>query len=415
MAKILILSDGYNTPTGFGGQATMFADAMKEAGHDVYYIGLGQGPIEKTANGITKLPAGDLKFGEAMLNEYIKKYKPDILWTLLDIWMTAYIAEGGVGMEDGTILPCDLKNTKWISYFPIDSDDKLTPSYVNLLQKMPYPVVFSEAALRVIQRDCGFTPSYIPHCIDTSKFRPLEDADKKKLVSNQQANAKDCFIIGMNGNNQLRKFQPYLLEAYKKFMKKDTRLALHMDLLKSRGLWEANGWNLAMIAQNLGIPANHLIKTPAARGFSGKFEITPKEINAFYNLCSVHYHCGNEGFGVPSMESMAAGVPQLAVDHTTAREFVGNNERGRLVKVGNWWYHQDSGIRWAMPDVDDLAAQMEYLYTHREELKLMSEKSVKFAAAYDVKKIMPVWVGFIDKILKDEAPAPNYQQGILGV
>jgi len=399
-------------PTGLAGQATQFAQTMRDAGHEIFYVGLGQS-VTRKVDGITLLTTGDTKFGETILQYWIDKYKPDVLWTLLDVWMTNYIALGGTQI-DGDAYPIKLGNTKWVGYIPIDSNDLVPPEYEKFIQAYDFPVLMSQFALNLMGKrfiDTAF--SYIPHSIDTNIFRPLPESEIKAF---KKANkVEGCFLIGMNGNNQLRKMQPYLLEAYAKFMKPDTRLVLHMDMKNSRGLWNAEGWNLIKVASLLKIPPNHIIITDAGKGFSGKFDVTPDKINLFYNACDVHYNCGNEGFGIPMLESLSAGTPNISPDFTTAKEMIGNNERGRLVKLGQFWYHQHSGHRWCTPDTDDLAAQFQWCYDNRDKLKEMGTEARKFALDYDHKNVQPLWTDFIKSVLMLPPLPTNYKTGEVGI
>jgi len=415
MANILVLSDGYQVPTGFGQQATYFSDWMSKKGHKVYHIGMNQHMRQSVSEtGVTLLPVGDTSFGETVIGKYIEEYKIDILWTLLDLRMVEFIAQGGI-YYNGRDYPINLNKCIWIGYFPIDTEDLPIEKHLKIIEAMHIPVVVSSNSREMLER-AGIYVSEIPHCVDTEIFKPLDENEKKKFISKQKADLSKLFVVGMVGNNQLRKFNPYFFEAYSYFMKEDTRILPHMVFYKDSALAEAGGWNLIPIMHKiLKIPPEHVISSGNIDEFSNKIKITPKQMCYLYNMMSVHYSSGNEGWGIPMLEAAACGIPNISPRYTSAEQMIGpNQERGRFCKISNYWYNQINGHRWVIPDTKDLAKQFEYYYTHRDELKKAGERAREWALQYDVKRIMPIWERLIDDALNYRENV-NYKLGKVGV
>lgn len=415
MVNILVLSEGHNCPTGFGSQATYFSDWMASKGHNVYHIGMNHVFQKRvTETGVTLLPIGDTNFGETVIGDYLKKYDIDILWTLLDVWMTEPIAKGGINYN-GKDYPIKLGKTKWIGYFPIDTEDQITSQHMDIIHKMHIPVTISMNSNEKL-KEWGIETSMIPHCVDTNIFKPLPQEEMDAHHSKQVSKLNDFFIVGMNGNNQLRKFNPYFFEAYSYFMKPNTKVLAHMDFNRDSSLFKADGWNLTPIIHNvLDIPAEHIISTGVSDGFAKKMEITPKQLARMYNMMKVHYSCGNEGWGCPMLEAAACGVPNISPHYTTAEQMIGSDQsRGRFCKTAAYWYNQKTGHRWVIPDAKDLAEQFEFYYRNPEEWKKASENARIWALQYDIAKIMPVWEKLIEETLNYRQDV-NYFEGKWGI
>jgi glycosyltransferase involved in cell wall biosynthesis len=105
-----------------------------------------------------------------------------------------------------------------------------------------------------------------------------------------------------------------------------------------------------------------------------------------------------EGFGIPIIESMACGVPNIVPAYTVGPEFIGESKGGGLIKVANFLVEQGSHIRRACVDIKHLEDTMNKL---AEEPKLrlqLSKAAQKYAANFNWPSIIKQWETLLDNI-----------------
>ena len=124
-----------------------------------------------------------------------------------------------------------------------------------------------------------------------------------------------------------------------------------------------------------------------------------KEMNEVYNVMDIFtLSTSGEGFGVPTIEAAACGIPSVVTDYTTTQELLcENGQCGLAVPIsseltGSW------NVERGMVNIEKMAEAFKILYDNplmREEMgKIGVEKVKKY---YNWDTVIPQW----DKLIGD--------------
>jgi glycosyltransferase involved in cell wall biosynthesis len=347
------ISDSPHAPTGFGTNTKNVSAILTEAGHSIHYGGcqtqahdpkyeiewpLGTGKKVYIEN-LPLLHPQQEKFGEKSFDTWVKQTRPDLILTHLDVQMFQHITQRkdvqglqiALKYPDGRWLTKKERNEamdeavkdvmkgqpwKLASIFPVDGQPSV-PFWEGILKFIDYPIAMSRYGLEVLKDDFPQLGqewhdrvTYIPHGVDTNFFKP-------KIVDRPD----NAFIVGCVARNQHRKNIPRLMRGYAHFIKEnnlspeDSKLLLHMDHN------DFMGWKIMEMAKYLKIDK---YMVPPTCGAIDKGEGVPEErMVEIFNLMDVFVlPTAGEGFGIPTVEAMACGVPICVTNYTTGYELV---------------------------------------------------------------------------------------------
>lgn len=396
---LLWLSDGPGLCTGYSTISRKLLNELVDLGWECHFI-------EHTGNHQTYKPGLTLEDGEVfkfttwgsgqqpycqdILQQRIKEIKPDVFGILLDTFMCY-----------PWILDKDFAPAKTVFYFPSDGggglkDGKLSkgmgcnvPNGCELvLKKMDNHVAMSMFAREQVKEVHGIKTNYIPHAVEEDVYKPLPDQEKANLRALWGLQGK--FIVGVVARNQGRKMLDRTLYAFAKIKDKmpNAVLLMHTDKFDP-----ASYFNFDKMIADLGIE-NRIIFTGTKyyKGFDYK------KMNEVYNLMDVFLlGTSGEGFGIPIIEAMSAGIPVLCTDYTTTWELVERNIAGMAVKksgeiLGTW------NVGRALMDIDDCGVKLLQLYNDPELRKQYGQNGRNAVLReYTWKEVAKSW----DKLLSD--------------
>lgn len=326
----------------------------------------------------------DLK--ECSLNKIIEKHRPDIVISIADAWMSEYIAK----------LP-SRKTFKWIWEFPIDGEP-VPKQWIRDIKQADMPIVMTKYAERVIRDiDPNIYLERIPRGITEDYYKlAISKEEAKKKCS---PNFENRFLIACVARFQDRKQLGRGVEALSKFIRKykreDALLYLHCDIQDP-----ASGQLYKTLKGEDGMIERYHMENYVAYDTRITVEkgVTPERLNLLYNAFDVQIMpTQGEGWGLPLVESMAAGTPCIATDFTSCRELIEGH--GKLSKVKSFITGMYNVER-ALVDTDHMADQIEEYYRNPEQRDRDGMEASKFVRQFKWDTIIRVWQMHIDKLLK---------------
>ncbi|HEC65773.1 MAG TPA: glycosyltransferase [bacterium] len=128
--------------------------------------------------------------------------------------------------------------------------------------------------------------------------------------------------------------------------------------------------------------------------------LTEQELNEFYNLMDVHFlSTTGEGFGIPTIESMACEVPQVQTDYTVANELVKQQNSGLVVPLCTeitGTYNVDRG----MIDKEKAVEALSYLVENPDDARQFGVNGRRAVLReYDWKKVFPLWYNTVKRTI----------------
>jgi glycosyltransferase involved in cell wall biosynthesis len=384
---VSVFSNSPGQPTGYGQATEALVRLLKRDGADVaslsnygnegvnttYDTGFGQIPIYARGN---EAYSNDVTPAHHKHWKAINAEQPDLLITLYDVWVL-----NGKGYDDIPIA----------SWTPIDHNP-VPPAVLKWLQKENVtPLAMSKFGLKQIEK-VGVAGHYIPHSIDTKVFKQTDKIGDEPI--NDFMGFEDGrFIVGMNAANKSsgilhRKAYSENFMAFALFARKhpDAILYVHADASSQ------HGWNLIGLAQLLGIPKDNLtFPDPLAYRYGMSQETIAGIYSSWDVMLATSY---GEGFGIPTVEAQACGVPVIVSNFAASPELVGDG----WVIGGQPLYDPSQHSFWHVPSVPEIVEALEQAYAKG---KGKSAKAVEFAQAYDHEKVWQEnWMPVLKKLLK---------------
>jgi glycosyltransferase involved in cell wall biosynthesis len=374
--KILWMSD---PPTFFTGFGTVTKEILTRLMHTCRYqiacVGWGYDgwPYDRQEIPFDIYPSNNPNLNRDTLIRVLEEYQPDILITLGDIWMVDWIVD----------LP-NRSRFKFMPYFPLDGAP-LYPPWARFIRNADFPVTFSKFTQKIIQTvlpDVHIDLIY--HGVDTRAFHPIDEYQRP-------AELKNKFIVGCVARNQPRKNLPSLIKAFARFCEDKPEAVLYLHTNP-----DDIGWDILDLLKRYRV----FNRTCISKSASIQKALTKNKLNEIYNLFDVMVlPTAGEGFGLPILEAMAAGVPVIATDYTSCVELL--EGRGELIKVKEFLTAGRHNVEYAIPDIDDLIAKLNSLYTRPDLRKKHSAAGVEFAHTLDWDEIVKSWDSLLMKAASD--------------
>ena len=333
-------------------------------------------------------------FGEQRIREIVEKEKPDIVFTINDMWIINEQYKQIADLHEA-------KKFKFVGYAPMDSYAWLG-CLAETANKWDGVISYTEfGAYEFIAGGVTQPIAVIPHGVTKGQFYPQDKAEARKRLGLRN----DIFIVFNGNRNQFRKRIDITIEAFAKFAKDkpDTQLYLHMGL-------KDQGWDVmplfARAMQREGLDPNGRIILTAQT--EGPPNVEVEILNSIYNAVDIGVNtCKGEGWGLVNFEHAACRVAQVVPDHTSCKEIF--EGYGRLIRCD----HIDVDVNYTRelpcPSSDHLAEILTDLYENRKKLDETAELCYQRATdtRFDWDTIASQFGGIFNDVLTAEEPSPE--------
>lgn len=457
MAKIKVLATGDWCDTGFGTvMRNLFTRLARTGRYDVHLVGWhyrGQPRFAKEAAdaGITLHPTAAPEDGnENMLRDMTgaitcrtvaDEVKPDIFFALGDPWQVAQfvrpVGKDPKGSDDPLV---GNRNIAKVFYVPVDTDI-LAVQDLNSILKADAIVAYSRFGVRVLGRQAPHAiVDFIPHGVDTKTFKPMDPVARDEFRS-KQAWPERPWVVMVVGQNQVRKGHPRSMAAFKaatcavfnardpgsvaeiegkdgvkrsfsppskwcedvQLMRCD--LCPHYQADPATQSWVLHyhcaqdgsvGWNLPDLAHRFGLYDR--VKT--TMGLTFAHGVSQEDLVKIMNSADTHLLLTHrEGFGLPILEMMAVGVPNVATDYSSVPELL-EEGGGVAVQVRDYNVSNFHNAIDAMASIADAARGLRRLFEDEPFRREQVRKGLEFSARLDWDRLIPDWEALFGRLME---------------
>jgi glycosyltransferase involved in cell wall biosynthesis len=245
---------------------------------------------------------------------------------------------------------------------------RLPPAWVPHINQLDELWMSSDFGMRLAQEAGVECPVVKMHQGVTENFHPYAP----KIPQLADGRFKFLFV----GKWEKRKGIDVLLRAFAQEFAADEPVDLYMNAFNPFTMTPADYPMQRMQAMwRWGIPPEANVK------FIDRIP-DRRQMPSLYTSCDAFViPTRGEGWCMPLIEAMACGLPCIATNHSALTEYFGPEvgyplEKFELVDAADPpFIHPFEGSQWADPDVDELRAQMRYVYEHQRLAKAKGLKA----------------------------------------
>jgi hypothetical protein len=387
--SILWVSNAPWARTGYGTQTAQSVTRLKKDNHDVaiaanYGLEGSNTSWNSEYGAIPIFPRGLEQWSNDIIPAHAhswfdkNKNKENLIITLFDVWV--------------------FKGDKW-SDFPVASwtpvDHMPAPPDVASWCKKDsvYPIAMSQFGKAMFD-NLGIESWYVPHAVE-KVFKPtilVELPDKSSISGRKIINIpEDKFVVGMNAANKgvmpNRKAFGENLLAFSMFAQKHDDAVLYMHCESSAAM---GGINIKELMIACGIPKEKVI---FADPYLMRTGVETGVMAAIYSAMDVLLATSyGEGFGVPTIEAQACGVPVIVSDFTASAELCGDG--WKISGQPLWDAYQKAFFQ--IPFIPEIVDALEESYKRGRST---SKKAIEFAKKYEADTVyQDCWKPTLDSI-----------------
>ena len=319
--KILIYGDFYLERSGFAREIRNFIQVAKDQ-NEIRQVALNWDGTGSEQLDIPCYPARrpGMKsyWGVEALDKALDDFRPDLLFSVHDLLPIPHLIP--VLFKSRSFRP------RWVHWGTLDG------------APVPASLLGASAAVDLLVMQSKFGSQAVEHGwhklfsqsgpvavvypgVERQSFKPLSD----RTVARVKYETTGRFTVALVARNQFRKNIPVLMEGISLLRHRIPSVLLLLHCLTTRRAdGRSDAYQIKEIADELGLSEN-------LRTVTCTQALNDSQLNELYNAADVHcLPSMGEGFGLPLIEAMAAGIPNVATDCTAISEVLSDG-RGILI------------------------------------------------------------------------------------
>lgn len=345
--------------------------------------------------GLRIYPAGVDPYGNDIIEAHTKDFGANIVLSLIDVWVMKDTAQ--------KVAPA-----LWLPWTPIDHDP-IPEAVVNSLKGAHLTLSYSKWG-RDMMDASGINNEYIPHGVETSIYRVIEDQQQVARFKREVMQCGDgdhlTIMVAANKGYPDRKAFQVQIRAWANFAKDKphAKLYIHTEPTQMYG-----GLELPKLLANLGISDKVLFPERYAY-YKG---IPAESLALAYNAADAFLGASmSEGFGIPIIEAQACGVPVVVTDFSAMPELV---RWGYCITPADmFWTPMNSWQAW--PDVRGIQDALEELHEQWDSNERMWPLSQRLKAQAAIHSeyswdsiVRDNWQPLVARLAKEAPPLSGQQ------
>jgi hypothetical protein len=402
--RVLFLTDYAGAFTGFGKQCKLLLTYLYKTGkyeilnaaqgtpkngpHNSKYPWKTIGVLPDNPNKIQQINqdpnlARMASYGTIELNDIVKDFKPDIVFSINDTWGSQFVTD----------LPF-FKKIPTVCWNTFDSLP-LLPDTIEKAKQINHYWTWSDFARKELHKN-GFThvKNQYP-LVNTNNFYKLPDSEIAQIKA-RHGLPQDAFIIGFVFRNQLRKLINTQIEAYSLFKKhnpeiKNTFLYTHTHY--------GEGWDIHRLCQQYGVDPrevlctyicketrqyfiapfhgqdieNPITKTKSLITANVGIGVSDEQLNEIYNIFSLYSHPATSGAcELPCVEAALTEKIITTCAYSFGEDIIEYNKGSLPMKFTFYTEHGTQFLK-SQPSAYELSKIFKKVY----EMKLPSRRKME--------------------------------------
>jgi glycosyltransferase involved in cell wall biosynthesis len=288
--RILVASDAPWASSGYSNQVRTMAPHLAELCDLAIMTTYGLQGNRLEWQGLPIYPGGADPFGNDVIQHHADHWKADVVITLKDSFV---------------FRPDAFRGLRWAPMVPVDHEPA-PPGAIHVVRHAWQPIAYAPNGVREL-RKAGLDPLYAPHAYDPAVMYPGDRAAARAALGLPA----DAFIVGTvavnRGGVPSRKAWPQLIEGVALARRTIPNLLYLAHTYHGEDRFEGS-IPLRHLAQRYGLPT---LMLPDGERYKQGF--TDDEIRTLYQAMDVLLCVSaGEGFGIPTLEAQACGVPVIA-------------------------------------------------------------------------------------------------------